>query len=53
MQVETNSKWVIILLKTSLTRGQISVLAKAPNVAIAPRHVPHLDYITAIESVCP
>ena len=52
LQVETNSKWVINLSKTNLTEGQISVLAKGPNFAIAPRHIPNLDYITAIEPVC-
>ena len=53
LQVETDSKWVINLSKTSLTKGQITVLAKGPNFAIAPRHVPNIDYTTAIESVCP
>ena len=53
MQVETNIKWVIHLSKTSLTKGQISVQAKGPNFAIVPRHLPNIDYITAIESVCP
>ena len=52
LQVETNSKWVINLSKTSLNKGQISILAKGPNFAIAPRHIPNIDYITAIESVC-
>ena len=51
-QVENNNKWVINLSKTNLTEGQISVLAKGPNFAIAPRYIPNLDYITAIELVC-
>ena len=51
-KVETNSKWVIHLAKTSLSKGQISVLAKGPNFAITPRHVPNIDYITTIQSVC-
>ena len=50
--VETNSKWVLNLSKTSLNKRQISVLAKRLNFAIAPRHIPNIDYITAIESVC-
>ena len=50
-QVENNNKWVINLSKTNLTEGQISVLAKGPNYAIAHRYIPNLDYITAIESV--
>ena len=29
------------------------MLAKGPNYAIAPRHPPKVEYITAIESVCP
>ena len=53
LQVETNNKWVINLSKTSLTKGQISVLAKGPNFAIAPRHKPNIYYIIAIESVYP
>ena len=48
-----NSKWVINLSKTRLTEAQESVLAKGPNYAIVPTHVPNVDYITAIESVCP
>ena len=48
-----NSKWVINLFKTRLTKAQESVLAKGPNYAITPTHIPNVDYITAIESVCP
>ena len=51
-QVETNSKWVINLPKTSLNKGQLLVLAKGPNFAIVSRHIPNTDYITAIESMC-
>ena len=52
LQVETNSKWVINLSKTRLSIGQTSVLSKGPNFAIAPRHIPNIDYITAVELVC-
>ena len=48
-----NSKWVINLSKTSLTKAQESVLAKGPNYAITPTHIPNVDYITTIESVHP
>ena len=29
------------------------MLAKGPNYAIIPSHIPNIDYITAIESMCP
>ena len=48
-----NSKWVINLSKTRLTEAQESVLAKGLNYAITPSHILNVDYITAIESVCP
>ena len=48
-----NYKWVINLSKTSLTQAQKSVLAKGPNYAITPNNIPNVDYITAIESMCP
>ena len=48
-----NNKWVINLSKTSLTGGQRSVVAKGPNFSIAPRYIPNIDYITAVESMCP
>ena len=48
-----NSKWVINLSKTKLTEAQGSLLAKGPNFAITPVNIPNVDYITAIESVCP
>ena len=48
-----NSKWVINLSKTKLTKAQESLLAKGPNFAISLVNMPNLDYITAIESVCP
>ena len=32
---------------------QESLLAKGPNVAITPVNIPNVDYIIAIESVCP
>ena len=48
-----NNKWVINLSKTSLTDCQKAVLAKGPNYAITPMHIPNIDYITAIESMCP
>ena len=46
-------KWVKNLSSTPLTQAQTSLLTKGPNYAIALRHPPHLEYITAIESVCP
>ena len=52
-QDSNNNKWVINLSKTNLTEGQRSVLAREPNFSIAPRHIPSLDFITAIESNCP
>ena len=48
-----NSKWVINLSKIRLTEVQETVLAKGPNYAITPTHIPSVDYITDIESVCP
>ena len=33
-------------------QAQRSLLAKGPNYTIAPRHPPHLEYITAIEYEC-
>ena len=48
-----NKKRVINLSKTKLTEAQESLLAKGPNSAITPVNIPHVDYITAIESVCP
>ena len=36
-----------------MTQAERSLLAKGLNYAIAPRHPPHLEYITAIELVCP
>ena len=32
--------------------AQKSVLAKGPNFAVTPRHLPNLEYITAIEAAC-
>ena len=52
-QANNNNKWVINLSKTSLTEGQKSLLAKGPNFSMAPRHIPNVDYITAVESMCP
>ena len=52
LQVESNSKWVINLSKTRLSKGQISVLAKGLHVALTPRYIPNTDYITAVELVC-
>ena len=47
------SKWVINLSSTNLTPAQKAVLAKGPNFAISPNNIPNLEYITAIESMCP
>ena len=52
-QRNDNNKWVINLSKTSLNEGQRSVLAKGPNISIASRHIPSVDYITAVVSMCP
>ena len=49
---EPNPKWVINLSSKPLTPAQRSVLAKGPNFAVAPRHPPNLEYITAIEAAC-
>ena len=51
--VTDNSKLIINLSKTRLTEAQESVLAKEPNYAVTPTHIPNVDYITAIASVCP
>ena len=48
----SNSKWVINLSKTSLTEGQMSILAKGPNFSLAPKYIPCVDYITAVEYMC-
>ena len=50
---EDINKWVINLSKTELTPAQKSLLAKGPNFAISPNNIPNLEYITAIESMCP
>ena len=52
-QTSNNNRWVINLSKTSLTEGQKAVLAKGPNYSIAPKNIPNVDYITAVESLCP
>ena len=46
------SKWVINLLKTTLTTGQESLLEKGPHFALAPYNIPSTDYVTAEESIC-
>ena len=40
-------------LQNKITEAQESLLAKGPNFAITPVNIPNVDYITAIESVCP
>ena len=50
--MQVNNKWVINLSKTELTEGQKSVLAKGPNFSTAPKYIPNVDYITAVESIC-
>ena len=47
-----NNKWVINISKTSVTKVQESLLAKGPNLAIAPSSIPSTEYITAVESIC-
>ena len=32
---------------------KVSLLAKGPNFAVSPNNIPNLEYITAIESMCP
>ena len=49
---QANDKWVINLSKENLTQAQVSVLPKGPNFSIAPNNIPHMDYITAVESMC-
>ena len=49
---EPNPKWVINLSSKPLTKAQRSVLAKGPNFAVSPKHLPNLEYITAIEAAC-
>ena len=44
--------WVINLSSIPLIQAQSSLLPQGPNYAIAPRHPPHLEYISVIESVC-
>ena len=50
---EDNNKWIINLSKTELTPTQRSLLAKGPSFALSPNNIPNLEYITAIESMCP
>ena len=40
-------------LQNKINRSSESLLAKGPNFAITPVNIPNVDYITAIESVCP
>ena len=47
------NKWVIKLSKPELTPAQKSLPVKGPNFAISPNNIPNLEYITAIESMCP
>ena len=49
---EPNPKWVINLSSKPLIPAQRSVLAKGPNFVVTPRHLPNLEYITAIEASC-
>ena len=53
LQANNINKWVVNLSKTSLTEGPKSVLAKGPNFSRAPKYIPNVDYITAVESMCP
>ena len=45
-------KWVIKLSSKPLTQTQRSLLVKGPNYMVTPRHLPNLECITAIESMC-
>ena len=38
--------------KTTLTKGQESLLAKGPNFSLAHYNIPSTDYITVVESIC-
>ena len=51
LQPSITNKWVINLSNTPLAPAQESLLAKGPNLAVAPKN-PSVDYIAAIESVC-
>ena len=46
------NKWVRNLLGTPLREAQVSLLAHGPNFAVAPRHPPYGEYITAVELDC-
>ena len=48
-----NNKWELNLSKTSLTDAKKTELAKGPNYALTPMHIPNVDYITALKSMCP
>ena len=49
---EPNPKWVINLSSKPFTQAQRSVIAKGPNFTVSPKHLPNLEYITAIETAC-
>ena len=49
---EDIQKWVKNLSSTPLTEAQVSLLVHGPNFAVAPRHPPYGEYITAIEQAC-
>ena len=51
LQDNINNKWVINLSNISLTEGQKSVLAKGLNYSLTPKFIPHVDFITAVETV--
>ena len=49
---DTRFKWVINISSKPLTKAQRSLLAKGPNYTVTPKHLPNLEYISAIEAVC-
>ena len=53
LQDSNRKKWLINLSQTNLPEVQRLVLAKGPNFSLVPRHIPSLEYITAVESICP
>ena len=44
--------WVKNLSKTPLTEAEERLLAHRPNLAVVPRELPVLEYITTIERTC-
>ena len=47
------NKWVINLSSTNFTTAQKAVLVKVSNYALSPNYIPNVEYIKAIDSMCP